>query len=141
MLKYLILISSLIALIIGCADKQSPRGVTMEFVGSVIEDDSLAIEQLLDVDLMVDRRMKVIPPVDSTQTHDYFRDTIIRNLTGDGGTRALWMEMRLVVGDEKIKGDTAFVELTSIEKETGYTQFLTVYLYRSATGWRVFQYL
>jgi len=141
MLKYFILISCLIALITCCADKQSPRGVTMEFVGSVIEDDSLAIEQLLDVDLMVDRRMKVIPPVDSTQTHEYFRDTIIRNLTGEGGTRAFWKSILPVVNEEKVTGDTAYVELTLMNQTSGAIDYLTVYLYHSQSGWRVFQFL
>ena len=141
MFKYLLSIICLAVIFIGCAAKDTPRGVTMEFVGSVIEDDSLAIERLLDIDLMVERRMRVIPPTDSTQTHEYFRDTIMRNLTGDGGTRAYWKEMRLVVNEEKIEGDTAFVELTLMDQETGSIQYLTVSLYRSATGWRVFQFL
>jgi len=141
MFKYLILFVWATAILAGCAPKDTPRGVTIEFVGSVIEDDSLAIEQHLDLDMMVQRRMRVIPPTDSTQTHEYFRNTIIRNLTGDGGTRAFWMEMRLVVGDEKIEGDTAYVELTSMDQGTGYIQYLTVHLYKTATGWRVFQYL
>ena len=133
--------SCLIALIIACADKQSPRGVTMEFVGSVIEDDSLAIEKLLDVDLMVDRRMKVIPPVDTIQTHEYFRDTIIRNLTGEGGTRAFWESILPVVNEEKVDGDTAYVELTLMDQASGAIHYLTVHLYRSNSGWRVFQFL
>jgi len=141
MLKCLILILCLIALTIGCADKQSPRGVTMEFVGSVIEDDSLAIEQLLDVDLMVDRRMRVIPPADSSQTHEYFRDTIIRNLTGEGGTRAFWKSILPVVNEEKVDGDTAYVELTLMDQASGAIHYLTVHLYRSQSGWRVFQFL
>ena len=141
MIKYLLSIVCLAAIFIACAPKDTPRGVTMEFVGSVIEDDSLAIEQLLDIDMMVERRMRVIPPTDSTQTHEYFRDTILGNLTGDGGTRAYWKEMRLVVNEEKIEGDTAYVELTLMDQETGSIQYLTVSLYKSATGWRVFQFL
>ncbi|MCP4582791.1 MAG: hypothetical protein GY839_14370 [candidate division Zixibacteria bacterium] len=141
MFKYLLLFIWMAAILTGCGPNDTPRGVTMEFVGSVIEDDSLAIEQLLDLDLMVQRRMLVIPPTDSTQTHAYFRDTIMRNLTGDGGTRALWMDMRLVVGDEKVDGDTAYVELTSMDQDTGYIQYLTVHLYKGAGGWRVYQFL
>jgi hypothetical protein len=113
----------------------------MDFVGSVVEGDSTAIEQLLDVDLMVDKRMQEIPPTDSTQTHQYFRNLIIGNLTGDGGTRAFWKEHRLVVNDEAITGDTAQVELTLMDQERGSIQYLMVYLYRTPDGWRVFKYL
>jgi hypothetical protein len=141
MFKYLLLIPCLLALTISCADKQSPRGVTMEFVGSVIEGDSLAIEKLLDVDMMVDRRMKMIPPVDSIQTHEYFRDAIIRNLTGNGGTRAFWKSILPVVNEEKVDGDTAHVELTLMNQTSGAIQYLMVDLYHGKSGWRVFQFL
>ena len=141
MMKYLLLIAISALVVIGCNSTPTPRQVTMDFVGSVVEGDSTAIEQLLDVDLMVDKRMQEIPPVDSTQTHQYFRNLIIRNLTGDGGTRAFWKEHRLVVNDEAITGDSAQVELTLMDQERGSIQYLMVYLYRTPNGWRVFKYL
>ena len=142
MMKYLYIILTLSMLLAGCSSQPSPRQVTMEFVGSVVEDDSLAIERLLDIEMMVERRMMEIPPTDSTQTPEYFRDRIIENLTGDGGTRQLWKEHRLVVNDEEIAGDTAQVELTLMDQERGIIQYLLVYLYRGQDGsWRVFKYL
>jgi hypothetical protein len=114
----------------------------MEFVGSVIEDDSLVIEKLLDVEMMVERRLQEIPPTDSTQTPEYFRNRIIENLTGEGGTRQLWKEHRMIVNNETIVGDTAHVELTLMDQGRGIIQYLLVYLYRSPdSGWRVFKYL
>lgn len=142
MTKYLFIFMSLAVLLTACGGQQSPRQVTMEFVGSVIEDDSLAIEELLDIEMMVEYRLKEIPPTDSAQTPEYFRNRIIQNLTGDGGTRQLWKEHRLVVNDEAIVGDTAHVELTLMDQERGIIQYLLVYLYRTPDGaWRVFKYL
>jgi len=139
--KYQILAVCLVAVLWGCGQNPTPRQVTMDFVGSVIEGDSAAIIQLLDVDLMVDKRMEEIPPTDSTQTHDYFKNLIIKNLTGEGGTRAFWKQHRLVVNDEIIKGDTAQVELTLLDQEKGSIQYLLVHLYRTKGNWRVFKYL
>jgi PBP1b-binding outer membrane lipoprotein LpoB len=141
MMKYLLLIAVSVMLLAGCSSAPTPRQVTMDFVGSVVEGDSLAIEKLLDVDLMVDRRMKDIPPTDSTQTHQYFRNRIIENLTDDGGTREFWKAHRLVVNDEAVKGDTAQVELTLLNQDNGSIQYLMVYLYKGPHGWRVFNYL
>lgn len=141
MKKYLIFIIPLIALLISCASKSSPRTITMDFVGSVIEDDSVAIEKYLDLDMMVDRRMEEMPPQDSTQTHQYFRNKIMENLTDSGGTRIFWMNNRVVVNDEVIKGDTAQVELTLLDQKKGNIYYLTVYLYKTRQGWRVFKYL
>jgi hypothetical protein len=139
--KYILLTIGILIVAVGCGSKPSPRQVTMDFVGSVVEGDSAAIEHLLDIDLMVKERMKEIPPTDSTQTAQYFRNRIIQNLTGDGGTREFWKEHRLVVNDEAIKGDTAQVELTLLDPKRGNIQYLMVYLYRTKNGWRVFKYL
>lgn len=113
----------------------------MEFVGSVIEGDSAAVEKYLDLDAMVDRRMQEIPPTDSTQTHGYFRDIIINNLIGEGGIRADWKSHRCVVNDEKVAGDTAEVELTLMNQTTGQVHYLKVYLCHSDLGWRAFYFL
>ena len=113
----------------------------MDFVGSVIEDDSTAIEKYLDIDMMVNQRMKEMPPQDSTQTHQYFREKIIQNLTDDGGTRTFWKSNRVVVNDEVIKGDSAQVELTLLDQKKGNIYYLTVYLYKTKQGWRVYKYL
>lgn len=142
MTKYVALILLMLTLAIGCQSHQSPREVTMEFVGSVIDDDSLAIEELLDIDMMVDRRLKELPELDTTLTRQDYHNKIITNLTGEGGTRAYWKEHRLVVNDEVVKGDTAYVEFTLLDQEQGGIQYLTIYLYRTPQGdWRVFRYL
>ena len=125
-----------------CSSHRSPREVTIDFVGSVIEDDSVAIEELLDIDYMVEKRLKDMPMFDTTLTHQKLRDIIIGNLTKDGGTRAFWSEQRLVVNDEVIKDDTAYVEFTLMDQKQGGIQYLTIYLYRQSDGnWRVFKYL
>ncbi len=142
MIKNITMSMLLAALIIGCNSHPSPREVTIEFVGSVIDDDSLAIEELLDVDLMIEKRLKELPVMDSTLTPKDYRDRIMKNLTGEGGTRAYWSEHRLVVNDEVVNGDTAYVEFTLMDQEYGGIQYLTIYLYRSPQGnWRVFKYL
>ncbi len=141
MVKSSVLWLCLLLVITECGPGSSPRGVTIDFVGSVIENDSLAIEELLDLDSMVKRRMTEIPPTDSTQTHEYFRNKILQNLLDEGGIRENWMNHRCVVNNENIRGDTAEVELTLMDQESGRIHYLTVYLYRSPSGWRVFYFL
>jgi hypothetical protein len=141
MCKYLLIAFGAFAIIAGCGSKMSPREVAIEFVGSVIEDDSLAIEKYLDLDYMVERRLTEVPPEDSTMDHRYYRDKILQTLIGDGGTRAFWKSMMPVVNKENIQGDTAEVELTFMDKTYGKTHYSMIYLYRSEDGWRVFYFL
>jgi hypothetical protein len=140
-MKKLWFLLCLLAIFIACGSQKSPRDVAIEFVGSVIEGDSLSIEKYLDLDAMADRRMNEAPPADSTQTRQYFRDKILKTLIDDGQTRLFWKSMTPVVNQESIKGDTAEVELTFLDKSYGKTYYSTVYLYRSASGWRVFNFL
>ena len=141
MKNIIVLMGAGTAILLACNSQPSPRQVTMDFVGSVIEGDSTGVEKYLDLDAMVDRRMQEIPPTDSTQTHAYFRDKILANLTGDGGIRADWKSHRCVVNNEKVAGDTAEVELTLMNQSTGQIHYLKVYLYHGATGWRAFYFL
>jgi len=92
-------------------------------------------------DSMVKRRMQEIPPTDSTETPEYFRNRIIQNLTGEGGTRAFWKRVTSVVNNELVVNDTAEVEFTLLDKEYGKTHYSKLYLYKSEKGWRVFYFL
>ncbi len=141
MLKTILSYSALVVILVGCSSRMSPREVTIEFVGAVIEDDSLSIERHLDLDSMVKHRLMEIPPVDSTETPEYLRNRILQNLIGDGGTRALWKSMIPVVNRELIVGDTAEVELTFLDKANAKYHYSKIYLHKTETGWRVFYFL
>ena len=131
---------SLALLMFGCSSTPSPRDVTMDFVGSVIEGDTLSLKQCFDVDAMVAYRMKVSPPADSTQTPEYYRNRIMKDITGEGGVRQYWKNSTPIVNNQLVKGDTAEVELTILDKQLGRTDYSKVYLYRSKNGWRVFNF-
>ena len=125
-------------LVLVCGSEMSPREVAIEFVGAVIEDDSLALETCFDVDSMVKRRMLEVP---TDQTPAEVKDQILSNLQGDGGTRVFWKSMTPVVGEELVVRDTAQVEVTFLDKEFGKYHHYKVFLYHSDKGWRVFFFL
>jgi len=131
----------LVIILTGCSSQPSPREVAIEFVGAVIEDDSLALERVLDLDSMVKRRMQEVPPIDSSQTPEYFRNKILGTLIGDGGTRIYWKSMTAIVNRENIVRDTAEVELTFLDKTNAKIHYSIVYLYKTESGWRVFYFL
>jgi hypothetical protein len=65
----------------------------------------------------------------------------MNNLTGSGGTRTHWLNQRIIVNQETVKGDTAQVEMSMIDQTTGMTEYSMIYLYRKDGRWRVFFYL
>jgi hypothetical protein len=141
MKKALLTLSLLAALIIACSSDNTPKAVTFKFIGAVLDSDSLAIKQYLDLDQMVARRIREVPTLDSTQTPDKLRSIILKNLTGDGGTRAHWQNQRIIVNQETVKGDSAQVEMTMIDQTNGVTEYSMIYLYRKDGHWRVCFYL
>jgi len=129
------------ALLFGCAAKETPKAISFEFINAVLDGDSTAIARYLDLDAMIAKRMKEIPPTDSTQTPANLRQILMNNLTGSGGTRTHWLNQRIIVNQETVKGDTAQVEMSMIDQTTGMTEYSMIYLYRKDGRWRVFFYL
>jgi hypothetical protein len=129
------------ALIVGCSSRETPKEVTINFIGGVIDGDSTAIVKYLDLDAMIAKRIKEFPPTDTNQTPASLRQTLIKNLTGDGGTRTHWLNQRIVVNQETVKGDSAQVEMSMIDQTNGVTEYSMIYLYRKDGRWRVYFYL
>lgn len=127
-------------LLVACGPGETPRKVTFDFIYAVLDGDSAAIEQYLDLDAMISRRMAEFPPPD-TVTPEMLRRTLMANLTGDGGTRQHWKNQRIVVNQEFVEGDSARVEMTFIDQTTGKMEYSMVYLYRRDGRWRVYFYL
>jgi len=123
-----------------CSSGKSPREVTIDFVGSVLENDSLGIENALDLDAMVDRRIIEMASSDTLSKKE-IRDKILSGLLDDGGTREFWMSMTPVVNTELVVRDTAEVDVTFLDKEYGKYHHYKIYLYNSDQGWRVFFFL
>jgi hypothetical protein len=135
------IILTLGALLLGCGAKETPKEVTFSFIGAVLDGDSTAILKYLDLDALIAKRMKEVPPTDSTQTPAQFHRLILRNLIGDGGTRLHWQNQRIIVNQETIKGDSAQVEMSMIDQTNGLTEYSMIYLYRKDGRWRVYFYL
>lgn len=141
-MKKVAVISTILgALLLGCASKETPKQVTFEFIGAVLDGDTTAIARYLDLDAMIARRIKEMPPADSSQTPAELKAILMRNLTGSGGTRIHWLNQRIVVNREIIKGDSAQVEMSMIDQTTGATEYSMIYLYRQDGRWRVYFYL
>ena len=121
---------------VSCGRGPSPRDVTIEFVGSVIEDDTSLVQKYLDLDAMAARRMSEMS-ADSTVAFEQLKRQILSSLTGDGQTRAQWMKTTPVVDKQSIRGDSAQVELTFLDRAAGKVEYYKVFLRNTPQGWRV----
>jgi hypothetical protein len=141
MKNVVIILAVLGALLFGCSARETPKQVTFDFIGAVLDSDSTAIGKYLDMDAMIAKRIKDMPPTDSSQTPASLRQILMKNLTSDGGTRTHWLNQRIVVNQETVKGDSAQVEMSMIDQTNGITEYSMIYLYRKDGHWRVYFYL
>lgn len=141
MVKRLIICSCLAVILGVCSSQPSPRDVTFQFIYAVLDGDSSAILQYLDLDRMVEKRMKEVSPADSALTLADLKAKILQNLIGDGLTRGHWQNQRIVVNKEITEEDSAVVEMTFIDQTTGRIEYSMVYLYRKDSRWWVYFYL
>jgi len=57
-----------------------------------------------------------------------------------GKTRERWMAMQRIVGNSEIKGDTAFVEVSFISKETGTHYYNKWGLHKMQGMWKIYSF-
>lgn len=140
MVKNLVICLCLIVIIGGCSSQPSPRDVSFEFIYAVLDGDSTAILQYLDIDRMAVKRMEGIPPADSALSLVDFKAKILQDIVGFGPTRSHWKNQRILVNKEIIRGDSAEVEMTFIDQTTGKIEYSMIYLYREDKRWWVYFY-
>jgi len=103
-------------------------------------NDAPAIEHLVD-----------LPSVMENSQEDYALQTdkprvfhnpedILDDLTGDGITKNRWFSMQRVIGETEIKGDTAYVEVSFINKKTGVQYYNKFGLHRVDDRWEIYSF-
>jgi len=103
-------------------------------------NDRAAIVYLLDLPALMS-----ITGVDYALQRDeprVFRnpEKLLDDLTNDGLTKTKWFEMQRVIGKTEIKGDTAFVEVSFISKETNIQYYNKFGLHRKNEQWRIYSF-
>ena len=90
-------------------------------------------------------------PLESTSGEDYAlqRDEprvfhnpeeILNDLTDDGLTKTRWFSMQRVIGNTQIKGDTAFVEVSFIDKARSKQYYNKFGLHKKDNSWKIYSF-
>jgi hypothetical protein len=67
-------------------------------------------------------------------------DEILDDLTGDGLTRKRWFDLQRIVGQANIKGDTAFVDVSFIDKAKDIQYFNKFGLHKINGRWKIYSF-
>lgn len=118
----------------------SPRDTVTQFFGAMENNDRATIAHLLD-----------LPALMSIQGEDYALqrpeprmfynpEDILDDLTDEGLTKTRWFAMQRVMGQSEIKGDTAFVEVSFIDKQTNVQYYNKFGLHKKDGRWKIYSF-
>jgi hypothetical protein len=136
-------IAFLIAVLaLACSSGPSPKDRVFEFIDAVKAADSLRIFSILDLDSYVamtsEGNMAEMSPADTVAALAAYRTKTIESLLQDGEVRHRWLSNQIIVNKEILKGDTANVEVSFIDQQSGYMLYTQVQLRRQPDkSWRV----
>jgi len=130
------------SLIIGCSGpgSGSPKDVVIKLFGAMERDDRAGIINLLDM-----------PSLMNISEYDYALqrkeprvfhnpEKLLDDLTGYGLTKTVWFDMQRIVGNTEIHGDSAFVEVSFIDKEASKQYYNKFGLRRINDQWRIYSF-
>ncbi len=70
----------------------------------------------------------------------YNPEDILDDLTEEGVTKTRWFSMQRVMGQSEIQGDTAFVEISFIDKQSNVQYYNKFGLHKVDGRWKIYSF-
>lgn len=136
------LLISVLILLPMCSDVSydSPKEVVIRLFGAMDRDDRAAIVHVLDLSAMMGNKDNDYALQTKTPRTFYNPEDILNDLTGEGLTKTRWFSLQRVIGGTEIRGDSALVEVSFIDKEKSIQYYNKFGLYRKDGGWRIYSF-
>lgn len=131
-------------LLSGCSSKgdtePNARRVVVKMLKAVEDNDRDALMHYLDfASLLRPGYRDYALQMDSIRTFKTPND-ILDDLTEGGLTRERWLSMQRIVGNDSLSGDSAFVEVSFISKETNKQYYNKWGLRKVNNIWKIFSF-
>lgn len=126
---------------VSCGEPQdSPRNTVIHLFGAMERNDRAAVNDILDLPSLMEERTEDYALQADTPRVFHSPDEILDDLTGDGKTRQRWFSLQRVVGSADIMGDTAFVEISFVDKIKSIQYFNKFGLRRVNGHWKIYSF-
>lgn len=118
-----------------------PREAVIKFLGAVKVADTLSILQ----GFTMEAPYTLLPDTGLWPIGDPRNDTLmVARLLGElspgGQVHSRWLERRLVVGNAEVKGDSAKVEVTSLDQTRGVQLYNKFGLVKGRGFWKIYSF-
>ena len=127
-------------LFISCSSGNKPKDTVMSFFGAMRSADTLGIERTLDLEqILAERKNEFVVTGRTAEAESLNKDKLIGELTV-GNLNQMWLKNQIVVGKTEKQGDTATVEVSFIDTNTGTQYYNKMALYRKDKVWKIFAF-
>lgn len=126
----------------GCSSSgpADPKSAVISMFGAMEKNDEAALAHLLDLQEL----MKTINEDYALQTDSprVFTNPleIIQDLTGEGLTKQRWFSLQRIIGETSVMGETATVEVTFVNKQTGNAYLTKFGLHVKNGKWKIYSF-
>ncbi len=128
--------------LLGCGQKgnDSPKEVVIKLFGAMERNDIGAIAHLIDIPSLMNIRGEDYALATDTPRVFHNPMDLLNDMTGEGLTKARWFSMQRVIGATEIKGDTAFVEVSFINKKINMQYYNKFGLHLVNGRWEIYSF-
>ncbi len=131
----------LLMMTVSCGEPQnSPRNTVIQLFGAMERNDRAAVNDILDLPSLMEKGVEDYALQADTPRVFYSPDEILDDLTGEGETRKRWFSLQRIVGAADIKGDTAFVEISFVDKAKSIQYFNKFGLRKINGRWKIYSF-
>ena len=129
-----------VLLILSCSSGNQPKNTVMIFFGAMRSSDTLGIVNTVDLEkILAERKNELLSAGKTAQADSLNREKLIEELTV-GNLNQIWLKNQIVVGKTEKQGDTALVEISFIDPNTGTQYYNKMALYRKDKNWKIFAF-
>ncbi len=139
----LLSISNLLLLILlSCSNSgtRSPKETVIRLFGAMERDEKAAILNLVDISALMEISGEDYALKSDNPRTFHNPEDILNDLTGDGLTKTRWFSLQRIIGKVEIVGDTAFVEVSFIDKEKSKQYYNKFGLHKKDNNWKIYNF-
>jgi hypothetical protein len=121
-------------------DDPDPRNVVVKFFRAMEDSDRTIVGKILDFPSLLGPRDTDYALKSDTARVFFKPEEMIDDLMPGGLTYSRWQPLQKVVGSAEVEGDTAYVEISFINKQTSTQYYNKAGLRRVNDRWKIFTF-
>ena len=131
---------SLLFLACSGSDAGDPKDVVIQLFGAMERNEKAAIVRLVDIPALMEISGEDYALQMENPRIFHSPEDILNDLTDDGLTKMRWFSMQRVIGRTEVLGDTAYVEVSFIDKDKSKQYYNKFGLHKKEAGWKIFSF-